>query len=226
VARTEQTKQEQGVASLREAPARPGRVRRVVTRFYRWVRGLLALLALAQITYAFVPLAELLFYWLDVTRPADSADVIVCLGGADHRLLWAADLFQRGLAPRVVVSNAPGAAQEMRNTLLRHGLPADKVLVDDSSHTTTDHPAHVAAVAGLDPATHRFLIVTDREHSRRAAGCFERAGYKHFTVYAGDFSSGPGGPPPTQRWRWRVVGMPVMAYECAALLKYRLLGRI
>lgn len=201
------------------------RPRRLAARLYRLVRGGLALAMLLQIILICTPLTDGLQNWLNVTEPVQPADMIVCLGGGDHRVLWAADLFRRGFAPQVIVSNKPGAAHKMRDLLVLCGVPASRVLLDTASATTGDHPAGVAALPGIDPANQRFLIVTDREHSRRAAACFRRAGYQHFTVYAGRPAGATASDQP-RRWRERVFILPYLAYEYAALLKYRLQGKI
>jgi len=204
----------------------PFRLRLAAGRAYRLARGGLALGMLFQVVLVFTPLAEQLYDWLNVTEPPQPADVIVCLGGADRRLIWAADLFARDLAPRVIVSNKPGAAEKMRDTLVQSGVPADRVLVDAASHTTGDHPARIAALPGIDPRGQRFLIVTGQADSRRVAACFRHGGYQNFTVYAGRSSASFAASDPSHRWRERILALPMIAYEYTALIKYWLEGRI
>jgi uncharacterized SAM-binding protein YcdF (DUF218 family) len=190
-------------------------------RLRRTIISVLALAMLAQVLLIATPVTEKLFDWLTVSGPAQPADVILCLGGAHERLLWTADLFRRGLAPRVVVSNAPGAAEEMRRWLELCGVPRSKILLDRGSHVTADHAGSIAHLPGINPQHERFLIVTNQEHSRRVAACFRKGGYTHFTIYGG---------PPTRSdergIRWRIVFLPRIAYECAGLLQYWVQGRI
>ena len=152
------------------------------------------------------------------------ADVIVCLGGRDRRIMWAAELYHRKLAPVVVVSNKPGAAEAMRYRLIQSGVNEEDAWVDNRSHRTADHPAGIAALDGIDPKTQRFLIVTDPEHSRRAAACFRKAGYQHFTVSAGVSTGAIDKSKP--RWRDRVMLLPYLAYEYAGLVQYWWRGHI
>lgn len=204
-----------------DAPPRRSPLRRLARRSYRTLRGVLALGMLLHVVLVCTPLIDPLRDWLTVTGPPEPADVIVCLGGRSTRVLLAADMFHRGLAPRVVVSNRPGAAEGMRNLMIRAGVPAEQILVDATSYTTADHPAGVARAARIDPARHRLLIVTDHEHSRRAAACFRRAGYRQFTLYGGSKRKS------TDRGiRWRFFVLPHVVYEYAALAQYRLLGKI
>jgi uncharacterized SAM-binding protein YcdF (DUF218 family) len=202
------------------APRRDGRLGRWVRRLYRLARATLALTMLVQILLVATPVPYALRGWLDVTSPPRQADVILCLGGSDDRLVWAAELFQQGFAPLIVVSNKPGAAEVMKMRAVSMGVPADRVLVDDQSRVTADHPGSIAKVPGIDPARQRFLIVTNVEHSRRAAACFRRAGYRDFSVCALSPVNHE------HSWRGRVVLLPQLAYEYAALVQYWLQGKI
>jgi len=182
---------------------------------------------LAHLLVVFTPLGDGLQGWLDVTKPAVKADYLVCLGGNDHRLIWAADLFHQGIAPYVVVSNLPGSAEKMRDYLAMLGVPADRILVDATSFNTGDHPAAIERLLQIDPASSRLVIVTDAMHSRRVTACFKKGGYRDFVVTAGAMCSDVGvSPHPSHRWRTRVMILPNIAYEYSALVVYWLQGRI
>lgn len=199
---------------------------RAIRWLYRRIRGLLALGMLAILLLVFTPAGTWLEEALDVTRPPQPADYIVCLGGDDDRLIWAAELFRQGLAPKVIVTNFGGAARAMASRIEQMGVPSDRLLVEMQSKTTGDHPSAIAALPGVDRENQRFLIVTSRRHSRRAAACFRHEGYRHVTVYAGRACSQMGGPLPAAAWRERIIQLPQIGYEYAALVKYRLQGRI
>lgn len=170
------------------------------------------------------PLTEALHGQLDVTAPPQRADVIVCLGGRDERVVAAARAYHAGFAPKVLVSNNPEAVREMHDLLRVYDVPEADILIDDKSYVTADHPAGVAAVPGIDPAGSQLLIVTDDYHSLRARGCFRHGGYAHFTISSPRYFSGR--EPAERGVRWRVFMLPYMAYEYTALLKYRLEGRL
>lgn len=202
-----------------------GRRAAPIVRLYRLVRGVLALGMLSLGAVLFTPIPERVYAWLDVTGPAEQADYIVCLGGNPSRLLWAVEAYRKGYAPRIIVTSLPGAAQWMEGKLIECGISEGAILVDDRSRTTGDHPGCIAALAGVDPASQKFLVVTDFEHSRRAAACFRRGGYRQVTVVGAGFALRED-PEKQMRWRWRVMELPKLAYECSAIIKYRMQGRI
>ncbi len=206
-------------------PAAP-RWRRTVGWAYRRIRGLLALSMLILIVLVFTPLTGWLQDLLDVTQPPQAADYIVCLGGEDERLIWAAELFKQGYAPRVIVSNIGVPALVMKSRIENMGIPPDRLTVDENSRTTADHPGCIAALEGIDPAAHRFLIVTNLEHSRRAAACFRKGGYAHFSVFVGRPSTKQEGPLTARNWRARARILPTLAYEYTAIMKYWLQDKI
>jgi uncharacterized SAM-binding protein YcdF (DUF218 family) len=226
--------QTRGEAGRMKTAARSGaprsRWRRAIRRVYAVGRAGLALAMLCQIALlgvvVFTPVTERVLGWLDVTEGPAPADAILCLGGRDRRLIWAADLFRREFAPVVIVSNKYGAAYEMRSIITQFGVPPECVRVDAAACTTSDHPSSIAAMPGIEPGTQRFLIVTDQDHSRRVAACFRNAGYQHFRVYAGRSVGSVVPPERDQRWRARILRLPVIGYECAALLKYWFQGKI
>jgi uncharacterized SAM-binding protein YcdF (DUF218 family) len=209
-----------------EAPApKPWLPFRIVRRTYRVTRATLILIALTQIVLVLTPAADRLFEWLDVTAPPAKADYIVCLGGNPARLLWAVDAYRRGFAPKVIVSNHPVAAEWMHDKLVQCGIPRDRIMTDSASGTTEEHPGNIAHLPGIDPRTTRLLIVTSQDHSRRAAGCFAKAGYQHFSVYGAGFL-----PQKDVSYAMRVRGriqlLPYLLYEYTGLLQYWVMGRI
>jgi len=179
---------------------------------------------LVQIILIFTPLTEKLYLHLNVAGPPTQADAIVCLGGQPYRVIRTARLYFQRWAPRIIVTSTPGSAEDMVDILLMMGVPRERILVDNASRVTSDHPAQVARLPGVDPRNQRFLLVTDHNHSRRALACFRRAGFQHVSVYAGP--PPPSEPEPSKVWRWRIQVLPTVAYEYAALLQYWLQGHI
>jgi uncharacterized SAM-binding protein YcdF (DUF218 family) len=196
----------------------------VLGRGYRITRGALALAMLLQLLLVFTPVTEWLFTRLMVTVSPAKADAIVCLGGGWGRMFWAAELYHAGYAPEVVVCHLGDKADRMKRMLVMCGVPAKRVKVDDASENTAAHPPGVKAVTGGDPSTQRLLLVTDHEHSRRAAACFRKAGFAHVSVYGGPPAFPPGED--TASWRWRVLMLPHIVYEYAGLAQYWLQDRI
>ena len=213
-------------APVVEPPAeRPSRMIRWSGAVYRRVRGLLAMFMLVLILFLVLPIPERLYAWLDVTSPPRSADAIICIGGDPARLLWAMDAYRRRLAPKLIVTNLPGASEWMRDKLVQCGIPSDRILMDSTSGTTWDHPSRIARLPGVDPANQRFLIVTSHDHSRRVAACFRRGGYQRFSIYGAGFPLRTDGAF-QMRVRWRILELPHIIYEYAALFEYWWQGRI
>jgi len=128
-------------------------------------------------------LAEL---WV-VSDPLDRADAIVVLGGRiDVRPFAAADLYKRGFASRILISNVlrgpvealqlwPGQTELTRQLLLKLGIPAEAIVEfgDDVSSTYEEARAvHDWAVASGAKAV---IIPTDMFPTRRVRWTFRRA---------------------------------------------------
>lgn len=203
----------------------PGLLCRCFRFGYRSLRNVLALFMAGLILMVLSPIPERIFQWLSVSNSKPpTADYIVCLGGGTEREGKAAQLWHRKVAPVIIVSNAPGAAEWMRNLLVDCGVAREQILVDNTSHTTGDHPAGVARLPGVDPKAHSFVIVTDHTHGRRSRACFSEAGYTDFVIH-----SGRNPRPGDSYWdscEWRIAILPFIIYESAAIVQYWLQGRI
>lgn len=199
------------------------RSRHPIVRLYRLMRSMLAAGMLVLVLLVFTPIPERIHDWLDVSEPIRHADYIVCLGGHPQRLVWVVEAYSRGFAPKVIVTNLPGPAQWMADRLVEAGVPKKAILVDKDAGTTADHPRSIAKLPGIDPRTQQFLIVTDYDHSRRAAACFRQAGYQNFAIYGSGF-----GYPPDKKHpiKWRISMLARLGYECLAMAKYYVQGKI
>jgi uncharacterized SAM-binding protein YcdF (DUF218 family) len=116
---------------------------------------------------------------LDDRRPADT---IVVMGAAQYdgrpspvfaaRLDHAIQLFQAGIAPRLVVTGGKAAgdrtteAAAARRYAIDHGVPAAAILAEDGSRTTLES---IRAVAGVlhDNGLETAVFVSDRPHMLR-----------------------------------------------------------
>ena len=113
-------------------------------------------------------------------RPA--SDAIVVMGAAQYdgtpspilaaRLDHAIELFQNGVAPRLIVTGGKAEGDQTteaasgRDYAIAHGVPADAILAEDRSRTTIESIRGVATLmadAGLD----RAVFVSDRSHMLR-----------------------------------------------------------
>ncbi|MBE0623898.1 MAG: YdcF family protein [Burkholderiales bacterium] len=134
-----------------------------------------------------------LFYaagWLGAADRPLKADAILVLGGDFSRPFQAADLYRRGLAPRIYVS-APARKDDylllddsgipyprdediMRQVLMKKGVPAGAIefLGKDLVSTAAEAQAARALFAKRAP---RLLVVTSPYHLRRARMIFSDA---------------------------------------------------
>jgi uncharacterized SAM-binding protein YcdF (DUF218 family) len=155
----------------------------------RWLRRLLWLAAFCFLlsAFCFVFRAPLLTglakVWI-VNDPPAKADAIVVLGGGiDTRPAVAAELYARGLAPKVLVSNVqrvlPGTtlseAEATRRILLTNQVPESAILLLGTNNTTT-HDESVAARDWVRQAggVKTVVVVTDLFHTRRVRWAFRK----------------------------------------------------
>lgn len=128
------------------------------------------------------------------------ADVIVVLGGgigrvsgfasgdadapelAGNRVAAAARAWQAGRAPHILLSGGPSAstrgvseARIMADALIKLGVPADALVLEDLSADTRGNAQRSARIAA-EHGWKRAILVTSALHMPRALQWFERAG--------------------------------------------------
>ncbi len=120
--------------------------------------------------------------WFPVYGEPEPADVIVVLSGSYTRPLHAADLYLRGLAPKVLVSRSwrgreermldelgvdyPREEEVSLAVLEKRGVPADAVSVFGPGNMSTAQEAlELRALFEKEPK--RLLVVTSPYHVRR-----------------------------------------------------------
>jgi len=138
-------------------------------------------IALALAAYAFVNVGR----FFTSEDPLQKADAIAVLAGTRmNRPLEAADLYQQGLAPRIVLTRAlpeqsfatlaskgitlPADADAARAVLQMLGVPHDALIVPDRVHDNTAQEGQTLQQLATANGWHRLIIVTSRYHLRRA----------------------------------------------------------
>lgn len=130
-------------------------------------------------------------YWMNVNDEPIKADYILPLAGDHHRMIKATELYRKGFAPVILLSNAevippsrlkqlqwkmgyPKYSREQYLSLLLPllGVTAVKLEEFGNGHVSTVEEAE-ALRAHLGPNNARLLIVTSPYHARRAKMIFE-----------------------------------------------------
>jgi uncharacterized SAM-binding protein YcdF (DUF218 family) len=109
-------------------------------------------------------------YWLCVTDTPRPSDVIIVLGGDFNRAKEAALLFQRKLAPKILISGA-GDWPLYEMELIRAGVPPDAIEIEDRSHSTRDNACFSSRWLSKE-GVRTAVLVTSWFHTRRARQSF------------------------------------------------------
>ncbi len=173
--------------------------------------------------------------WLSVSDQPQKADAILVLGGGYARAFQAADLYRRGLAPRIYVSVParehqhrlldeagiafPREEEVVRDVLLKKGVPRNVIAYLGKDLISTAEEAQ-AARALFGNGARRLLVVTSPYHLRRARMIFTDAMPK------ADIRVTPTGydPVPSFWWKDQTAARNVMQ-ELAKIVFYQLGGR-
>lgn len=153
------------------------------SRSRRAALAIAAMLVLAAIFFALrVPMLVGVAHALDVEDPIERSDLIfVHMGALEVRPIYAASLFRRGVAPRVVLARpsdelavkmgiVPDEADASARLMQRLGVPASAVTIIEypgGTTSTTDEAAALRTYLQRHPAR-RVTAVTSRYHTRRA----------------------------------------------------------
>ena len=157
------------------------------SRFARWLLFcLVGTFVVGGAWVARVPvLQEAASLWV-VSDPLDHADAIVVLGGGlDVRPFAAADLYKRGLAPRILVSNVkPSPIEKLgvqprhtdlnRDVLLKLGIPSEAIETFGNDVSNTYEEARALVEWAKAAGAKSMIIPTDIFPTRRVRWLFGR----------------------------------------------------
>jgi uncharacterized SAM-binding protein YcdF (DUF218 family) len=174
----------QGRYILADGPLMPEPVNPAWRRWrLRGVRiGLSALVALGLVL-AHRPILVGFAHLFRVDNPAPSDALVVLLGGLPHRPLKAAELYQSGLAPVVLIGESlvdprVGLSETSlsQQVLIKNLVPAHAihVLPGGMVTSTRDEAMRVRDYIGAHPEIKRITVVTSAYHSARAHWIFTR----------------------------------------------------
>jgi uncharacterized SAM-binding protein YcdF (DUF218 family) len=163
---------------------------------------------------------------LIVEKPLERADLIVVLSGSaayKERTLLAAQLYVRGIAPLIAISDDGGRGgwsrseqtnvpfvELARRELVKNGVAEDAIVQLPGQMTGTDSEAKAVEAYARLGRIRSVLLVTSPYHTRRAYATFEKA-FAHLDIELGVAGTAAGGasPLPSAWWHgptgWRDV---------------------
>jgi uncharacterized SAM-binding protein YcdF (DUF218 family) len=157
-----------------------GRLRRIIS--------LVVVVTVATASYACFRLGSFL-YAEDPLQPADA--ICVLAGTRMERPLEAADLYLKGWAPRIVLTEEvpdsgvaalarrgmelPTNAEIARDVIVRLGVPAAAIELLPEIHDSTAHEAETFRATAISRAWKRIIVVTSKFHTRRGGFAVRRA---------------------------------------------------
>jgi uncharacterized SAM-binding protein YcdF (DUF218 family) len=149
---------------------------------------LVAAVTMGVVSYAGVQLGTFL-YAEDQLQRADA--ICVLAGTRMERPLEAADLYLKGWAPRVILTEEvpdpgiaaleqrgmelPTNAQTARDVMIRLGVPATAIEILSEIHNSTAHEADTFRQVCVSRKWKRIIVVTSKFHTRRGGFAVRRA---------------------------------------------------
>jgi uncharacterized SAM-binding protein YcdF (DUF218 family) len=138
----------------------------MIRRIFRWFLVPFLLVVLTALTAWYYPEK-----FLCVDSGKVSGDVIVLLGGGVGRPARAAELFRQHAATHIIVTGE-GDDELNRQLLLRAGVPASAIEVENKSKTTRENAEFTIKRLRAEKYQH-VILVTSWYHARRAERTFE-----------------------------------------------------
>jgi uncharacterized SAM-binding protein YcdF (DUF218 family) len=183
-------------------------------------------------------LAPLLAKCLIVEQPLEKADAILVLAGSHtylERTQKAAELFKKGVAPRVFLTDDgeqagwskterrnPPFVELARNSLIANGVPTENIEILEPPVSGTIYEARVLSEKARTANLKSVLIVTSAYHTRRAFSTFQRVFSKNNQPVQLGIASPPAGgqTPPPDRWWLSRFGWQMVAGEYVKSVGY------
>jgi len=187
-----------------------------VKKFNRSSKALIISLLLFVV---WIFLAPFLAKNLIVEKPLEKADAIIVLGGSHtyiERTRKAAELFKKGVAPRIFLTDDGGKAgwstAERRNpsfvelarqSLIENGVAAENIEILEPAVSGTIDEARILSEKTKTARLKTVLIVTSAYHTRRAFSTFRRVfAENNQPVELGITSPPPGEQTPNPSYWW------------------------
>ena len=136
-------------------------------------------LALILITVLLTkPFLRAMGYYLVIQHTPQKTDAIVVLsGGKSHRVNMGATLYQKGFAPKIIMTGGYlhqiSIPYLMKQEAIKKGVPSQNILLETNSQSTYDHPKFIHPILDKNNI-HSITLVTSKFHTRRALQSFKK----------------------------------------------------
>jgi len=120
-----------------------------------------------------LPPWPLLAQWLVVNNRPEPADVIITLSGDSERDLYAAELYRKGMAPKIIMTGCGSEAARMAKRAVRAGVPEKDVLLEQKAESTYENAVFSKEIV-LREKWESAIVVSSSYHMRRSKLVFER----------------------------------------------------
>lgn len=183
-------------------------------------------------------LAPFLAKCLIIEKPLEKADAILVLAGSHtylERTQKAAELFKKGIAPRIFLTDDgeqsgwsrterrnPPFVDLARNSLIANGVPVENIEILEPKVSGTIYEARILAEKAKVESLKSILLVTSAYHTRRAFSTFQKTfAENNQTTRLGIAAPPPGiqTPPPDYWWLSR-FGWQIVAGEYVKSVGY------
>jgi uncharacterized SAM-binding protein YcdF (DUF218 family) len=182
---------EDGITISEAKPIEPESAPSTRLSVFKWIL-LFAVLFYILLSYFYGPILTQLGKYLVVEHPPTKSDLIVCLGGSSvERGIASADLFARGMAPRIFIARepVPDGLETLRQkgiaypesidlvTMILKGLgvPESAVIRGEQPVESTFEEAEMVASLIRAKKYRSLILVTSPTHAKRAWLTFRKA---------------------------------------------------
>ncbi len=183
-------------------------------------------------------IAPFLAKGLIVEKPLEKADAILVLGGSHtyiERTQKAAELFKKGIAPRIFLTDDgeqagwskieqrnPPFVELARNSLIANGVGAENIEILARTVSGTIYEARILAEKAKSENLSSVLIVTSAYHTRRAFSTFQKIFAENNQTTQLGIVAPPTGiqTPPPYRWWLSRFGWQIVAGEYVKSVGY------
>lgn len=190
---------------------------------------------------AWIALSPLIATRLVTQKEIDRPDAILVLAGSAayrERSTLAAQLFNRGAAPRILLTDdgrASGWSESekgnvkyvelARRELVAEGVPEDRITILEGEATGTVSEARIMCASAAELGVAKVLLVTSGYHSKRALRTFEATASDESKDISFGISSAPPGidTPAASVWWLSTNGWEFVAGEYVKAVYYETL---